>query len=175
MHKQCSRDKLGGDGQYQLLTNMLWMQASFQMNIANNAHRCSNQQERSQGSRCSMSSCLLSTHLLTWAVADMGCLLIWTFTYSAYLVLQVSGASLNKPHTSVTVLHMCVCMVAWLWPHTINFKWAQINISQGLNVLVHYSSIESDRIGLLLENSKVRSFNKASIVGMFTSNMGGAK
>ena len=66
-------------------------------------------------------------------------------------MLQVFGVSLNKPHTSVTVLHMCVCMVAWLWPHTINLKWAQINISQRSNVHVHvhFSSVESGSVHLL--------------------------
>ena len=46
---------------------------------------------------------------------------------------------------------MCVCMFACLHacldrPHTINFKWAQINISRRLDVLVHYSSVESDSV-----------------------------
>ena len=33
------------------------------------------------------------------------------------------GASLNEPHTSVTVFGEVVCMSAYLWPYTVNVKY----------------------------------------------------
>ena len=151
MQKHVSRDKLGRRGTVSTVNKMLWMQASFQMI----AQQLSIRKDFRVAAVVWVPACSPPTcwhgQLLTWAVADMGCLLTWTFTYSGYLVLQVFGVSLNKPHTSVTVLHMCVCMVAWLWPHTINLKWAQINISQRSNVHVHvhFSSVESGSVWLL--------------------------
>ena len=38
-------------------------------------------------------------------------------------------------HTSGTALRMCVCMFACLWPYTVNFKWAYLNISWRQDVL----------------------------------------
>ena len=44
------------------------------------------------------------------------------------LTLLVIGASLNRPHTSVTALRTCMCVLACLlvclWPYTVNLKWA---------------------------------------------------
>ena len=49
--------------------------------------------------------------------------------------LVIIGTSLSEPHTSVTALCMCVvCMLACLWQYTVNFKWACLRISQGLNL-----------------------------------------
>ena len=52
---------------------------------------------------------------------------------------KLVGASLSEPHTSMTALCMCVCMLACLfvclWPYTVNFKQACLNISQRRNVL----------------------------------------
>ena len=54
------------------------------------------------------------------------------------VLAHIIGASVSEPHTSVTALRTCICMLACLlvclWPCTINFKWAYLNISQRLNV-----------------------------------------
>ena len=49
------------------------------------------------------------------------------------LLHTLIGASLSEPHTSVTALRKCVCMLACLRPYTVNFKWAHLNISRRLN------------------------------------------
>ena len=38
--------------------------------------------------------------------------------------MQLIGASLSEPHTSVTALCRCVCIRLCLQPYTINFKSA---------------------------------------------------
>ena len=53
--------------------------------------------------------------------------------YTAYGNLQIAtliGASLSEPHTSMTALRMCVCMLAW--PYTIESGY-QVHI----NYLAH--------------------------------------
>ena len=50
----------------------------------------------------------------------------WKFI-SNFLFLEIVGASLSKPHTSMTALCMGVCMLVGLFVHldralTINFK-----------------------------------------------------
>ena len=51
------------------------------------------------------------------------------------VAVHIFGASLSEPHTSVTALRTCVCMLACLFacldrPLTVNFKWAHSNISR---------------------------------------------
>ena len=54
---------------------------------------------------------------------------------AAKLVNTLIGASLSEPHTSVTALRTCVCMLACLdRPLTVNFKWAyftKIDVKHG--------------------------------------------
>ena len=47
-------------------------------------------------------------------------------------IWKIIGVSLSEPHTSVTALRKCVCILACLRPYTINFKWVHLNISQRL-------------------------------------------
>ena len=60
---------------------------------------------------------------------------------SLAIMSAVIGASLNKPHTSVTALCMCVCMLACLLaclrPYTVNFKWARLNFNIRKIELMH--------------------------------------
>ena len=43
--------------------------------------------------------------------------------------LNIVGARMSKPHTSVAALRMCVCLLACLRPYTVNFKLAHINFN----------------------------------------------
>ena len=55
--------------------------------------------------------------------------------YGYVIWLTLVGASLSELHTSVTALHMWVCMLVCLdRPLTVNFKWAHSNIWQWWNV-----------------------------------------
>ena len=64
------------------------------------------------------------------------CVLLYCYNLCViYRYMHIIGASLSKPHTSVTTLRTCVCMLACLLacldrPLTVNFKWAYSNISQ---------------------------------------------
>ena len=65
------------------------------------------------------------------------CLIFQSFVYSQQKTkyttkkLNHPGASLSKPHTSVTALRMRVCMLVCLDRLlTVNFKWAHSNISR---------------------------------------------
>ena len=52
-------------------------------------------------------------------VLDMLMMLVWRVNH---VCNNIVGASLSKPHTSVTAFAEVVCMYVCLWPYTINFK-----------------------------------------------------
>ena len=60
-------------------------------------------------------------HTLLWYTYNRGTKWPW-----------VIGASLSEPHITVTAFAEVVCM--YVWPYTVNFRWAHVNISWRLNV-----------------------------------------
>ena len=66
-------------------------------------------------------------------------------------VQQIIGVSLTKPHTSGTALRTSACMLACLWPFTVNSNLVHLSVSQRLNMLIR--SVERHSEGLLPECS----------------------
>ena len=102
--------------------------------------------------------CNLSASMTIYIWWKLYCLATWSFAChghgTAYSGITVSTCSGSPPQFSsihwllrrawanptLVGLHcgsVRVCLFACLQPHTVNFKWAQINISRRLNVCVH--------------------------------------